>query len=206
MDRLTLGLLSDTHVPDRAPDLRPQVLAALQGVDRILHAGDISSPCVVEKLERIAPVVAVRGNNRGDGSRFQPSLPRRRVVQAAGWRFGMHHGIDTLPQRLMDWVVGNLGGKAACARYIMDRVDRWFEPGEVDAVLYGHAHWPLIEARNGVLYLNPGQSFGSRESSLMILDIMENRLHVRLVPLGIEGRLGQFRPQELVWLRPGGEA
>jgi predicted phosphodiesterase len=106
----------------------------------------------------------------------------------------------------MDWVVGNLGGKAACARYLMDRVDRWFELGEVDAVLYGHAHWPLIQTRNGMLYLNPGQSFGDRESSLMILDIMDDRLQVRMVPLGIEGRLRRFRPRELVWVRPGGEA
>jgi putative phosphoesterase len=206
MDGLTLGLLSDTHVPDRVPRLRPQVLSALHGVDLILHTGDISSPGVVEELERIAPVAAVRGNNFGDWRRFQPPLPRRKVVQAGGWRFGMHHGIDTLPQRLMDWVVGNLGGKAACARYIMRRVDRQFEPGEVDVLLFGHAHWPLIQPRNGVLYLNPGQSFGDRESSLMILDINGDRLRVRFVPLGIEGRLRRFRPREFVWLRADGEA
>jgi putative phosphoesterase len=199
LQALRLGLISDTHVPDRASELRPQALAALDGVDQILHAGDLSSPAVVEALERLAPVVAVRGNNLGDWTRFRPALPRCRIVRAAGWRLGMHHGMDTLPQRLVDWVVGNLGSKAACARYIAGRVAKRFAPGEVDAVVYGHAHWPLMAERDGVLFLNPGQAYGDKESSLMLIDITQANMKVRLVLLGTEGKLARIKTRELVW-------
>lgn len=59
---LRIGLVSDTHGL-----LRPEVLAFLEGSDHILHAGDICAPEVLERLARVAPVTAVRGNNdRGD--------------------------------------------------------------------------------------------------------------------------------------------
>jgi putative phosphoesterase len=61
---MKLGIISDTHIPDRARRLHPQVLPLFReaGVSAILHAGDVSSPGVLKQLGEVAPVVAVRGN------------------------------------------------------------------------------------------------------------------------------------------------
>ena len=54
---MILGLISDTHNL-----LRPETLAALEGADAILHAGDINSQQIIDQLQTIAPVYSVRGN------------------------------------------------------------------------------------------------------------------------------------------------
>ena len=61
---LTLGVISDTHVPDRVRQLDPQAFGIFQaaGVQAILHAGDVSGPQLLAQLEQIAPVYAVKGN------------------------------------------------------------------------------------------------------------------------------------------------
>ena len=64
---MRLGILSDTHNL-----LRGEVLSVLEGVDCILHAGDICRPDILEKLETIAPVYAVRGNADKDDMGFLP--------------------------------------------------------------------------------------------------------------------------------------
>lgn len=58
---MKIGLIADTHGL-----LRPQALAALQGVDHLIHAGDIGGPQILAELERIAPLSVVRGNNDSD--------------------------------------------------------------------------------------------------------------------------------------------
>ena len=59
---MLVGVISDTHGL-----MRPEALAALRGVDRIIHAGDIGTPEILTALEAIAPITAVRGNNDRDG-------------------------------------------------------------------------------------------------------------------------------------------
>jgi putative phosphoesterase len=56
--RKSIGIISDTHGV-----VRPQAIEALEGVEMILHAGDVGSQQVLDTLNEIAPVVAVRGNN-----------------------------------------------------------------------------------------------------------------------------------------------
>jgi len=61
---LTLGVIADTHIPDRAKRLPQAVLDQFERrqVSAILHAGDLSTYKVIQQLEKIAPVYAVRGN------------------------------------------------------------------------------------------------------------------------------------------------
>ncbi|HVM95092.1 MAG TPA: metallophosphoesterase family protein [Candidatus Acidoferrales bacterium] len=130
----TIGVISDTHSL-----LRPQALAALRGVEWILHAGDVGAPEVLDGLRRIAPVVAVRGNNdRGD---WATSLPDTEVVEVGSTSLYMLHDLHDL----------DLDPRAA----------------GFQAVISGHSHRPVIERRNGVLYLNPG-SAGPRRFSLPV--------------------------------------
>ena len=70
----TLGVISDTHGL-----VRPEALAALAGVERIVHAGDIGAPDVLDALGRIAPVTAVRGNN--DRERWAADIPETDVLE-----------------------------------------------------------------------------------------------------------------------------
>ena len=87
---MKIGVLSDTH-----DLLRPEVITALQGCETILHAGDISSPGVLDGLSQIAPVKAVRGNNEKDGTE---SLPPFLDFELAGLRVFMTHKKKDVPK------------------------------------------------------------------------------------------------------------
>ena len=131
---IRVGVISDTHGL-----LRPEALAALRGVDRIVHAGDVGTADVLEALERIAPVVAVRGNN--DHGRWADALPEIADLELAGRRL----------------------------RVIHDRTELRSDPVEdgFACVIAGHSHRPRNETVGGVLWLNPG-SAGPRRFSLPI--------------------------------------
>ncbi len=91
---MRIGLIADTHNL-----LRPEALAALQGVAHLIHAGDIGGPHILADLERIAPLSVVRGNNDQDSwadaipERLTLTLRRHRPAcaarsQATGYRPG----------------------------------------------------------------------------------------------------------------------
>jgi putative phosphoesterase len=131
---MKIGVISDTHGL-----LRPEAIAALQGVDHILHAGDVGNPAILDRLREIAPVTAIRGNIDRSGPCSQ--LPATEAVELDGCLFYMVHSINDL----------DLNPKAA----------------SVHVVVSGHSHKASIQTRDGVLYLNPG-SAGPRRFSLPI--------------------------------------
>ena len=129
-----LGVISDTHGL-----VRPEALAALAGAERIVHAGDIGSPQVLEALTRVAPVTAVRGkNDRGD---WAAGLAEREVVEVGGLALYVLHDVHEL----------DLDPRAA----------------GFAAVIAGHSHQPRQEERDGVLFFNPG-SAGPRRFRLPV--------------------------------------
>lgn len=132
--RFRVGVISDTHGL-----ARPEALAALRGVDHILHAGDVGSPEVLDQLRRIAPLTAIRGNI--DRDPWALSLPETAVAELGGFMAYLIHNVDEL----------DLDPHAA----------------GFAAVISGHSHQPHQEWRNGVLYFNPG-SAGPRRFRLPI--------------------------------------
>ena len=120
-----IGILSDTHGL-----VRPEVEKALAGCDQILHAGDVGDGQVLKKLERIAPVMAVRGNM--DHGPWCSPLPSREMVEIDGIFFYMLHDLDHL----------DVDPPAA----------------GIHVVVSGHTHQPKIFQKNGVTYLNPGSA------------------------------------------------
>ena len=151
----TLGVISDTHGL-----LRPEAAAALAGVERIVHAGDIGSPDVLAALGRLAPVTAVRGNNdRGD------------------WAAG-----------IADTEVVEVGGVSLYVLHDLHELDLDPRAAGFAAIIAGHSHQPRLEERDGVLYLNPG-SAGPRRFKLPIslarLTIADARVRAELVTLEI---------------------
>lgn len=148
-----IGVISDTHGL-----LRPQAVAALQGVELIIHAGDIGGPEILEALEKIAPVFPVRGNI--DQEAWARQLPQTRVVEVGGVHLYVLHD-----------------------RYLLD-----LDPAAagLQAVICGHSHRPHLERQDGVLYLNPGSAGPRRFTmpvSLALLRVSGHSLAAELLEL-----------------------
>jgi hypothetical protein len=139
--------------------MREEALAALEGSEVILHAGDIGSQDVLAALQALAPTHAVRGNNDRDA--WGRALPLTEVVELGAHLVYLLHDIADLD---------------------IDPAGAGFA-----AVIYGHSHKPLTEQREGVLYLNPG-SAGPRRFSLPIslarLRVSSAGIESELIELG----------------------
>jgi len=161
---MLIGLISDTHIPDRAKVLPTKVLEAFNDVELILHAGDLTSPRVIEELEEIAPVMAVQGNmDRANGI----DLPKAKVIEAEGLRIGVIHG-EVYPRADSDQLI-----------YLAKELD-------VDILVSGHSHQPKIEQNHGVLLLNPGSPIVPRlaDRTVMLLEINNKQVDVEIVKIG----------------------
>ena len=129
-----IGVISDTHGL-----LRPEAFAALRGSDYLIHAGDIGDPAILEKLNEIAPVTAIRGNI--DREAWALKIPATNVLDAGG---------------VSIYVVHNL-----------QQLDLKPESAGFEVVVYGHSHVAKQGTKNGVLYFNPG-SAGPRRFRLPV--------------------------------------
>ncbi len=140
--------------------LRPQAVAALRGSDLIIHAGDIGSAEVIKTLSGIAPTFAVRGNV--DKAAWAADLPMTELVDVGERQFFVLHQISELD---------------------LDPATAGFA-----AVVFGHSHQPLIDSRDGVLFLNPG-SAGPRRFKLPIavarVAVSGGTLHPEIVELEV---------------------
>ena len=131
---MRIGVISDTHGL-----LRASAKAFLSGSDRIIHAGDIGKPEVLQELSELAPVTAVRGNN--DRGAWAETLPETDLLRAEGVVIYVLHDLQQLGK-------GELGDR-------------------VKAVVSGHSHKPVMKDQDGILYLNPG-SAGPRRFKLPV--------------------------------------
>jgi len=153
-DSLTAGVISDTHGV-----LVPEALNILMGVDLIIHAGDIDTPAVLNELNRIAPVVAVRGNM--DRGNWASHLCETEVIEIGQCLLYVLHDISRL----------DLDPSAA----------------GMHAVIHGHTHQPSDVLQNGVRFLNPGSATHPRRNappSLLRLYISGTALRPELINLG----------------------
>lgn len=155
LEATRVGLISDTHGM-----LRPQVFEVFRGVDVMLHAGDVGGDDLLDELEAIAPVYAVRGNtDRFDDAR----LPESREFEISGVSVHVSHGheVGAKPITLM-------------AAY------------DARVIIYGHTHRELVTREEGRLVVNPGAA-GARRFDLMpcvgILTIEGGEPDVQLIRL-----------------------
>jgi uncharacterized protein len=167
-----LGILADSHIPDRARVLPPRLLEIFRSekVDAILHAGDICAPSVLQELEAIAPVHAVRGNRDIYTLRH---LPAQIILPFAGYKVGMVHGHGRLHNYLSDKAHNLVFGiqEDHYKKRVIEAL-----PG-VDVMVFGHLHRRIYEWVEGVLLLNPGSAccpdghFGN-PPSVIVLHLM----------------------------------
>lgn len=148
---MLVGILSDTH-----GKLLEPVKAALVGVDHIIHAGDIGARRVLDELQLIAPLTAVRGNAEHDELEWR--LTDRAVVELAGSRVLVFHDPSALKGRV---------------------------PEGVDIIVNGHTHRWRIEQVEGILHINPGSAGmrgrDGRGPTIALLELAENLREARIV-------------------------
>ena len=152
-DTHVIGLIADTHGL-----IRPQALEALQGVELIIHAGDIGKREVISALQDIAPVLAIRGNN--DIGAWAHRFPETKFVKSGNTRLFVIHNVKELD---------------------CHPVARGYQ-----VVVSGHSHKPSVSTRDGVLFVNPG-SAGPRRFKLPIavgkLFIRNKRANAKIIEL-----------------------
>jgi len=156
-DQTVIGVISDTHGL-----LRPEALKHLMGVARIIHAGDIGSPNVLGKLQTLAPVSAVRGNN--DKGAWAEAIPESLLFEVRG------HAIHVL--------------------HDLAQIDLSPAAAGIAVVITGHSHKPVVDERDGVLFLNPG-SIGPRRFRLPIalakLYVNDTAVRAEIIELRLPG-------------------
>src|SRR5690606_42105001 len=129
---MRIGLIADTHNL-----LRPEALAALQGIDHLIHAGDIGGPSILAELGRIAPLSVVRGNN--DQAAWADAIPENLTLRFGAVNVYVLHDLKQLA----------IDPKAA----------------GIDVVMPGNSHKPRKEEGAGWPNPNPGRP-GPRRSKL----------------------------------------
>jgi len=162
---MLIGVVSDTHgfYDPRMPPL-------LEGVEHILHAGDIGSGGIIEQLSQIAPVTAVRGNNDREGP--ESEFPEVETLELGGCRIYLTH-IVKVPKE---------GDAAGLAAYL---------DAQSDVVVFGHSHMAFYETRETgqrgrVTFFNPGAA-GKRRfkvvPSIGLLDVGRGRVEGQILVL-----------------------
>ncbi len=195
MTALTIGLLSDTHIPRRLRQLPQAVLDALAGVDVILHAGDVDDPAALEPLRTIAPVHAVRGNfhflDLSDGGAALPAaveleLAGKHVVLTHGHEPGLR-GFGLKSVRVFVNQVGLLDNGWLNRRNAR-RLAQVYP--EVDVIVFGHAHRAHVEWIGHTLLVNPGavaESGRYELPSVARVQIGPGKPTVEIIPLPVRG-------------------
>ena len=140
-----IGVIADTHIPSRALHMPRRLIELLAGVQLILHAGDLVDEKVLEELRAIAPVEAVAGNM--DPMNLKKSLGRLKLIKLGPVAIGLLHG-DSSGHNIS-----------------FDRVSELFHPAQLQAVVFGHLHEPMVKVNDGILYFNPGSATDPRRAS-----------------------------------------
>ena len=135
---MKIGVIADTHIPDRAKDIPQQILEAFKRVDMVIHAGDLVDMEVLDKLKAVCKNVrAVWGNM--DPYEVKKELPEKEIIEIANHRIGIIHGYG-LPSKLIDLVT------------------EIFKKDNVDLIIFGHSHSAINEKRGNIIYFNPGSA------------------------------------------------
>lgn len=170
---MRIGLLSDTHIPQAAEVLPDELMEAFQGVDLILHAGDIYNISVLDDLERIAPVLAARGDDDYGTTLADERVKEKHVLKLEGQTLFLIHERPHSPSWWhAPWWQSTLSS---------EQNDR------PDIVVFGHEHRTVVENADDILFVNPGSptflNYLRGLGTVGILDINSGEADVRILRL-----------------------
>jgi len=162
---MRIGVISDTHIPDRAKNIPQKILEDFKGVDMVIHAGDLVDLSVLDDLRTVCPnVKAVWGNM--DPYQVRKRLQEKEVIEIANYKIAIIHGYGH-PHKLMD---------------LMAEI---FKKDNVNLIIFGHSHSPLNEKRGDVLYFNPGSPTDKIFSAYNSYGIVEinDKIEARIIKI-----------------------
>ena len=170
---MRIGLVSDTHIPEAEKKLPAELIEALRGVELILHAGDIYTPSVLDELERIAPVLAARGDDDYVATLADERVKQKQVLKLGGQTLWLIH--DRRYYFMSPWWLGRISP------------GEQDEPDRPDIVVFGHEHRTVQEHVDGTLFVNPGSPtflhYLRGLGTVAILDIDSGKPEVRILRL-----------------------
>lgn len=152
---MKVGVISDTHNPSVGAEPPPEVAAAFQGVDLILHAGDIYHLACLDWLEEIAPVYAVELESDAHFKDDPRVVDKARVLHLEGHTIGLTHDL------LVPGMVQEITEHSPLSKHfpqdanLAAALETVFDAA-VDVVIFGHTHYAVIEEFQGILMVNPG--------------------------------------------------
>ena len=138
INSVKIGVISDTHIPDRTEHIPQAVLNAFKQVDLIIHAGDIISLGVIDELKSVCPKVVVVAGNM-DQEAVRKKYPVKQVLEILGQRVGLMHG-------------------AGSAAHLLELLNDAFKEDDCDLIIFGHSHKAMNELIGKVLFFNPGSA------------------------------------------------
>jgi len=162
---MKIGVISDTHIPDRAETIPAKVLEDFKTVDMIIHAGDLVDLKVIEELKKVcANVKAVRGNM--DPPEVTDRFPEKEIITAGNYKIGVMHGSGA-PVHLVDFLT------------------RAFKDDDVDIIIFGHSHSGFNEKKGNILFFNPGSSTDKAFAPYNSYGIIElnDKIEARIIKL-----------------------
>ncbi|MRH45098.1 YfcE family phosphodiesterase [Aquibacillus halophilus] len=149
---MRIAIIADTHMPKRAKSLPKKLIEELVNVDLILHAGDWQTKDVWQELTRYAPVEGVIGNV--DNQDLHNLFGKRQVFDFGKLSIGLIHGdgkSKTTEKRALDAFA--------------------FE--DVDIIIFGHSHIPVLKEQDDIILFNPGSPTDKRRQPMYSYGIIE---------------------------------
>jgi len=135
---MKIGVVSDTHIPDRAKTMPQEMLDAFKTVDMVIHVGDLVDINILKKIKYACPDVrAVWGNM--DNEKTKSELPEKAIIKIGKYKIGMIHG----------WGSG-------VNSHLINIAKEVFKKDTIDIIIFGHSHTPYNETKDGILFFNPG--------------------------------------------------
>ncbi len=182
---MKIGIVSDTHIPALSPLLPFRIAEVFQGLDIILHVGDICELYVLEELQETYTLTfAVFGER--DSEQVQTYLDEQRIVKFGERRVGMIHGhqFDDYQKRVKG-KLWHMFSRKMPPLSLTEFLLQQFVEDEVDAIIFGHTHQPYVKMHQGVLLFNPGPALPGRgrRPSVGILEMDERRITGKIVYL-----------------------
>lgn len=178
---MRIGVLSDTHIPERMRELPPRVLELFSNVEIVLHAGDICRLEVLQSLqEHVSLTFAVYGE--GDPPEVKKFLQETHVLEFGGLRVGLMHGHNLQGAGWWDRLRGTLNPQQR-QKELRDALLRKLP--NMDAIVYGHTHEPFARTVEGVFLFNPGSPMPAARSgpSVGLLEITNRAIRGRIIRL-----------------------
>ncbi|MTI46999.1 metallophosphoesterase family protein [Sporosalibacterium faouarense] len=159
---MRIGIISDTHIRKDYSKIDSFIEKYLKDLDAIIHVGDYTTIDLIDKLKKTNDFVGVYGNV--DGLEIKDMLKQKEFIEILGHKIGIFHGD------------GN-------RKTTIERVYDEFKNDDVDILVFGHSHQPIIKTKNQRLMLNPGSPTDKRRErwfSYIVLELTEELINAQL--------------------------